>query len=179
MKKIIVCLLVMLMVTGCGMNSASNAVSTYLKKYKTLDSEVLVDLESVIEKENLDEEEQDKYRDVLKKQYKDLEFEIVDEEYDGDIGYVTVKIKVYDLYKAQKDATVYLENHRDEFNDENGVYDQDKFTSYKLDKMQNMNDKIEYTIIFTVNKEDDKYVVVQPTDNDLEKIHGIYNPNLD
>ena len=178
MKKIIVCLLVMLMVTGCGMNSASNAVTKYLKKYKTLDSEVLVDLESVIEKENLDEGEQDKYRDVLKKQYKDLEFEIVDEEYDKEVGYVTVKIKVYDLYKAQKDATVYLENHRDEFNDANGVYDQDKFTSYKLDKMQNMNDKIEYTIIFTVNKEDDKYVVVQPTDNDLEKIHGIYNPNL-
>ena len=179
MKKIIVCVLVMLMVTGCGMNSASNAVTKYLKKYKTLDSEVLVDLESVIEKENLDEGEQDKYREVLKKQYKDLEFEIVDEEYDEEVGYVTVKIKVYDLYQAQKDATVYLENHRDEFNDENGVYDQDKFTSYKLDKMQNMNDKIEYTIIFTVNKEDDKYVVVQPTDNDLEKIHGIYNPNLD
>lgn len=178
MKKFISLLLGVLLLTGCGMNSAEKAVDKYLKKYKTLDSEVLVDLENVIKKENLNEKEQDKYREVLKKQYKDLEYEIEDAEYDGNIAYVKVKVKVYDLYKAQKDVSIYLENNKEEFNDQNGNYDHSKFISYKLDKMQDMNDKIEYSIIFTVNKENDEYVVVQPTTNDLEKIHGIYNPNI-
>ncbi len=161
--------------TGCGMNDAKSAVDTYLKQYKTLDSEVLVDLEKVIEKENLTEEQSEKYRSILKKQYKDLNYEIVNEEYDGDNAYVTVKIEVYDLYKEQKNAALYLEENRSEFNDRNGNYDVSKFIDYKLDKMKNTTDKIDYTITFTVTKKKDKYVVSQPTENDLLKIHGVYN----
>ena len=41
--------------------------------------------------------------------------------------------------------------------------------------MKNTTDKIDYTITFTVTKEKDKYVVSQPTENDLLKIHGVYN----
>ena len=45
--------------------------------------------------------------------------------------------------------------------------------------MKNMTDRVEYTLTFTVTKEDDKYVVSQPTENDLKKIHGVYNYDLD
>ena len=45
--------------------------------------------------------------------------------------------------------------------------------------MQDTTNKIEYTITFTVTKDDDKYLIVQPTENDLMKIHGIYNYELD
>lgn len=178
MKKFLSLLLVVLLLCGCGSNNPKGAVETYLKKYKTLDSEVLVDLENVIKRENLSNEQQDKYRDVLKKQYKDLSYEILEEEYNDDVSYVTVKIEVYDLYKAQSDASVYLENNRSEFNNANGEYDNDKYIDYKLDKMKNMTDKVEYTIIFTVTKEKDKYIVAQPTENDLLKIHGVYNYDL-
>ena len=154
------------MISACGLNTAKVAVEDYLKKYKTLDSEVLVDLEEVVEKENLDEEE---------KQYKDLSYEVIDEEYDGDIAYITVKISVYDLYKAQSNASDYLANNKEEFTDEFGNYDASKYTNFKLDKMKDTTDKIEYTLTFTVNKENDKYIVDQPTENDLMKIHGIYN----
>lgn len=175
MKKILSLLLLLLLLTGCGKTSARMSVEDYLRKYKTLNSEVLLDLESVIEKENLNNEQQDKYRNILKKQYKDLTYEIVEEEYDDEASYVTVKVSVYDLYKAQSDASIYLENNKSEFNDDNGVYDVNKYIDYKLDKMQNTNDKIEYTIVFTVIKEDNKYVVMQPTETDLQKIHGIYS----
>lgn len=179
MKKFIACLLVLLLVTGCGKNTAREAVERYLKKYKALDSEVLVDMENIIDKENLSSKNQDKYRDILKKQYKDLSYEVIEEEYDDEVSYVTVKISVYDLYAVQNDADVYLENNRDKFNDENGSYSEEKFMDYKLDKMKNTTNKIDYTVIFTVIKEDDKYVVEQPTENDLLKIHGIYNGNID
>ena len=179
LKKIISLLVVSLLLFGCGANTAKNAVETYLKKYKTLDSEVLVDLESTIEKENLNDHQSEAYRDILKKQYQDLSYEITEEEYDEDVSYVSVKIEVYDLYKAQENASYYLQNNPNEFNDENGEYSVDKFLDYKLEQMKNMTDRVEYTITFTVTKEDDKYVVSQPTENDLKKIHGVYNYDLD
>lgn len=178
MKKLLLVLLVMIILTGCGGNTAKGAVDGYLKKYRNLDSEVLLDLERVVEKENLSDKEEDKYRDVLKKQYKDLSYEILEEEYNDDISYITVKISVYDLYKAQNDASVYLSNNPEEFYNENGEYDVNKYLDYKLDKMKDMTDRIEYTIEFTVTKEEDKYKVEQPNEETLEKIHGIYNYEL-
>ncbi len=181
MKKLLSLIFILIILSGCGNNTAKGAVESYLKKYKTLDSEVLVDLENVVEKENLSEDAKDKYRDVLKKQYKDLAYEILDEKYEGDISYVTVKIKVYDLYQAQVDAKNYLDNNPGEFI-KDGVYDEEKYTLYKLDKMQDTTNKIEYTITFTVSKDkddDNKYLIVQPTESDLLKIHGIYNYELD
>ena len=168
----------MLFITACGNNTARGSVDRYLKKYKTLDSEVLVDLEKVIESENLTKDQAEKYRNVLKKQYKDLTYDILEEEYDDEVSYVTVKISVYDLYRANYNAALYLENNRSEFYDENGNYDVNKYIDYRLDKMKDMIDRIDYTIIFTVTKDNNKYEVVQPTDNDLKKIHGIYNYEL-
>ena len=112
MKKVIVALVLTLLITGCGGNNARTAVDSYLKQYKNLSSEVLVDMEDVIEKENLTNEQEDKYREVLKKQYKDLTYEIIEEEYDNDVSYVTAKITVYDLYSAQSDASIYLEEKK-------------------------------------------------------------------
>jgi len=178
MKKILSLLLLILFITGCGGNTARTSVESYLKKYRNLSSEVLVDLENVISKENLTNSEQKKYREILKKQYKDLTYKITDEEYSNDVTYVTAKVTVYDLYTAQKDASVYLSNNKEKFNDENGVYDINKFIDYKLDKMKDVTNRIEYEITFTVTKEDDEYVVSQPTEADLQKIHGIYNPTL-
>ena len=166
MKKVFCLLVSLILFSACGMNTAKNSVEEYLKKYKTLDSEVLVDLENVIDSENLSEIDEDKY------------YEILEEEYDGDTAYVTVKISVYDLYKAAKEASDYLATNKDAFNDEDGNYSEELFTSYKLDKMKNTTEKVDYTITFTVKKENDTYVVSQPTENDLLKIHGIYNYDL-
>lgn len=179
MKKILLLLVVVFLLNGCGKNTARMATENYLKKYKTLNSEVLVDMENIIKKENLTTELEDKYREVLKKQYKDLSYEIIEEEYDDDVSYVTVKIDVYDLYKAERDADIYLENNKEEFYDENELYDINKFLNYKLDRMKETTSRIKYTIVFTITKENDKYVVEQPTENDLKKIHGIYNYEIE
>lgn len=159
-------------------NTASDAVKDYLNSYNNLDTKVLDDLETEVTKENLTLEQSDKYRSILKKQYKDLSYKIIKEEKEDDITLVTTKISVYDLYKAQSDASLYLADNMNEFYDENGKYNSDKYLDYKLEQMKNVTDKVEYTIIFEVEKEDDKYRVLQPSETDLEKIHGVYSYDI-
>lgn len=178
MKKFISLLLLVLILSGCGNSTSKNSVENYMKKYKTLDSEVLVDLENTIKKENLTSEQEEKYREILKKQYKDLSFDIIEEDYDNDVSYVTLKIEVYDLYKAGSDAVIYLENNPQEFYTKDNLYDINKFVDYKLDKMKNTTERVTYTITLNVVKENNKYVIEDLTENDLKKIHGIYNYEL-
>ena len=164
---------------SCMQKTAKTRVEEFLDQYRNLSANVLGDLDEVVDAEaDLNEEQKEKYRDVLKKQYSDLEYEIINENYDGDTAVVETKITVYDLYKAQKDATEYLNEHSEEFYDEFNNYDLSKFLDYKLDLMQKNTDTISYTINFNVEKnEDDVWQVTEISQSDLEKIHGIYEEN--
>lgn len=182
MKKILKVMLVMVFaitLAGCScmQKTAKTRVEEFLDQYRNLSANVLGDLDEVVDSETtLSEEQKEKYRDVLKKQYSDLKYEIVDETYDGDTAVVEAKITVYDLYKAQKDASTYLENNRDEFNDENGTYDSSKFMDYRLEQMQDITDTVEYTISFNLTKDNSgNWQINELSQDDLEKIHGIYN----
>lgn len=184
MKKIYKLLLVVgicLVLAGCGCmkKTAKGAVQDYLNQYKNLSSNVISSMDDVVNDENLTDSQKEKYRDILKRQYQDLKYEIVNEKYDGDNATVEVKITVYDLYKVQKDANNYLTNNGDEFK-ENGVYSNDLFMNYKLDKMKKVTDTIDYNIIFNVIKDDKgNYKVNDLSNSDLEKIHGVYNYDND
>ncbi len=176
MKKIISLLVISLFLFGCSCSDmgAKNAVSNYLAQYNNLSDEVLDDLDKTIIGEDLSDTQIEKYKEIIKKQYQDLKYEIVDEKYDGNKATITAKISVYDLYKAQKDANKYMTDNTSEFY-ENGIYSNKKYTDYKLDQMKMVNDRVTYTIDFIVNKKDNTWVVQQPSQSDLEKIHGIYN----
>ena len=100
-----------------------------------------------------------------------MEYEILDEKYDGDYAYVNVRVKVYDLYNVQVDA---LGNAKD-FILDNGNYNLYGFNLYKLDMMYLCDDKIEYDIVFKLISEDGKWHVLQLSNEYLEKLHGIYN----
>ena len=184
MKKVYKVLLVVgicLVLAGCGCmkKTAKGAVQDYLNQYKNLSSNVITSMDDVVNDENLTDSQKEKYRDILKRQYQDLKYEIVNEKYDGDNATVEVKITVYDLYKVQKDANNYLTNSGDEFK-ENGVYSNDLFMNYKLDKMKKVTDTVEYNITFNVTKDDKgNYKVNDLSNSDLEKIHGVYNYDND
>lgn len=184
MKKVYKVLLVVgicLVLAGCGCmkKTAKGAVQDYLNQYKNLSSNVISSMDDVVNDENLTDSQKEKYRDILKRQYQDLKYEIVNEKYDGDNATVEVKITVYDLYKVQKDANNYLTNSGDEFK-ENGIYSNDLFMNYKLDKMKKVTDTVEYNITFNVTKDDKgNYKVNDLSNSDLEKIHGVYNYDND
>lgn len=177
MKKLCLFLITLIAAVGCActMTKASDAVKEYLGKYNNHDQEILVELDALIKDENLSDEQGKKYQELMKKQYSDLKYEIVDETYNGDEAIVTTKINVYDLYNAQKEAENYKEEHKEEFQNDNKVYDINLFLDYKIEQMTKSDKRVEYTIDFKVIKKDGKWTIENISTEDLEKIHGIYN----
>lgn len=176
MKKLLLFLTCLFFAVGCSCSNdkASDAVEKYLNDYKGLSENVLEDMEDLIKKEELEDKDKDTYKEIMKKQYRDLNYTIENESYDGDTATVTVKITVYDLYKKQKESQDYLNSHQEEFLTD-GIYDVNKYISYKLNQMKDVNDTISYNIVFKVIRVDGKWQVEQPDEKTLEKIHGIYN----
>ncbi len=183
MKKFIMGFISVILLTGCSLgmsNTPSKAVETYLDRYINNDDVILAELDDYANNQtNLTDEQKETYKEVLKKQYSDLTYEIENEEYSGDTAVVTVKISVYDLYKVQQDADTYFTDHNDEFLDADGNYDEDLYMSYRLEQMKNATDKVEYTINVNVSKVDNAWSVDQLSNEDLQKIHGIYNYETD
>ncbi len=178
MKKILLTIICAFLLIGCMGNKASDAVESYLNQYRNLNDNVIGDLKDLTDSQNLNDEQKENYTKIMKKQYQDLQYEIVEEEYNGDKATVTAKITVYDLYKVQRDADSYMNSNMEEFYDDNDVYDNSLFLDYKLGKMKDNTETVSYTITFNVIKEDNNWIVVQPSEETLEKIHGIYNYEL-
>lgn len=176
-KILIICFSVFLLVgCSCSMSGTpKKAVEELLNKYKMNDKAVITELDDYVATQSLSDDQKKTYKEILKKQYTDLKYDLTEETVDGDTASVTAKITVYDLYKVQKTAETYLVEHKEEFYDENKVYDKTLFIDYKLDKMKKNTEVVDYTITFTLTKVDNKWTVDQLDDASLEKIHGIYN----
>ena len=176
MKKLLAILSCAFIMIGCSFNnSPKKTVEEFFNKYQSLDEAVLSDLELSSESSVLPGSEQkNEYMKAMKMQYSDLKYEITKEEVNGDEAVVTVKISVYDFYKAQKQANEYLNTPMDEFMTDN-TFDNSKFMSYKIKQMQESSDRIEYTINVDLKKKDEKWKVEAFDRTTLEKIHGTYN----
>ena len=111
----------------------------------------------------------------MKKQYQNLTYTIKDEEVNGDKATVKVEIEVYDFNKAMTKADDYLSENQDEFTDGNNNIDNEKFMDYKIKEMKNVNDKVKYTIDFTLTKNNNKWQLDDIDEITRQKIHGIYN----
>ncbi len=176
MKKFLFILACMFLMVGCSLtNTPTKKTEELFKKYQTLDSAVISDLELTTEGASLTTEKQkENYMKAMKMQYSDLKYEVLEEELNGDEATVSVKISVYDFYKVQKDANDYLKDNQDEFLTDN-VYDSAKFMEYKLKNMMDASDRVEYTIKVDLVKEDDEWVPQAFDKTTLEKIHGTYD----
>jgi len=174
MKKLLIFLFLLLTITGCGAdNTPKKEVQKLFSNYNNLSSDLLIQLDSVMESENLTESQIKKYKEVLKRQYKDLKYKINDEIISNDTAIVSAEVEVYDLAKVIDDADEYLKNNKDEFYN-NEKLDNEKFWNYKLDKMLESNEKIKYTIDFSLTKLDGKWTLDELLESDRQKIHGIY-----
>ena len=185
MKKIYQLLLIVsifIFTTGCTSNksTAQDAVKVFLDQYNNLNSSVLTDLENIIKEEDFNEEQKDLYRDIIKKQYSDMVYEVESESYNGNDAIVKTKVTVYDLYKVQNEVNNYMHNNQNEFVNNEGVFDNNLYLNYRLKEMNKVTDRVDYTIDFRVKKDKSGNWMVQELDNsDLEKIHGIYNYDIE
>lgn len=177
MKKrfLLICLLILILATGCKMGNTPTAkVEELLKRYNSNADVVKTELGDYLSSLNLDDDNQMEYENVYLRQYSDLKYEIKDEKIDGDTATVTVQIKVYDYHTAEADINNYVSTHQNEFYDDNDVYSSEKALKYRIDELKKVNDKIEYTIDFTLTKANDMWTVDTLTNEQLEKIHGTY-----
>ncbi len=178
MKKFLLIIMTLFLLVGCEtvMNNPTKRVETFLNKYQTMDSEVLKQLDETLSNDvNLTESQKKDYKDLMKKQYQNLTYTIKDEEVNGDKATVKVEIEVYDFNKAMTKADDYLSENQDEFTDENNNIDNEKFMDYKIKEMKNANDKVKYTIDFTLTKNNNKWQLDDIDEITRQKIHGIYN----
>ena len=161
MKKIITLLLSITLMSGCSLgedmtNTPTKKVEGYLNNYQTLNENVLTDLEDLISDMDYKDDQKDRYRDIMKKHYQDLTYEIKDEKIDGDNATVEAEIEVKDysdILTTDKD--------KDEFKDDEGEYDESKYYDYQLDLLEKA-------------KENGEWKLQEPSNTDKEKIHGIY-----
>lgn len=177
MKKIIVILSILLIMTGCGKlsNTPTKRVEELFDNYKMLNENVIKQLNEIVDKdERFNASQKELYKDIMKKQYNNLMYEIKDEYINGDDAIVTVQITVKDFNKVLKDTDVYYEAHKEEFKDANGEY-QEKYVDYLLDKMKDAKESVSYTLKLNLIKKDKKWELEELSSSDIDKINGIYS----
>lgn len=174
MKKVLYCLMAIVLLTGCSCsanmgNTPTKKVEEYLNKYQTNDDDVVSDLDNVLTNDTtLTSDERTDYSDFMKKHYQDMQYEIKDEMIDGDTATVDAEITVRNYANAINEANQYRIDNSDEFNDEN------TFAKYRLDRLKEVTDTETYTITFHLTKENEEWKIENLSDDDLRKLSGMY-----
>ncbi len=172
-------ILVLTNLTGCEnnlMNTPTKRVETMLNNYITLNSDVLKDLdETLLTDTTMTMEQKDEYRDIIKKLYQNMSYEIKDETIDGELATVETEIEVYNYKKIIDEANTYLQNNQSEFLTTGNTIDVEKFNDYKLGELKKAKDKVTYTLNITLKKVDGKWQLDDLTDTEISKLHGMYD----
>ena len=164
-KKIFLVSLILFMLVGCGMaNTPSSIVENVLMKYQKVDNDIDMAIDNVLEEQNLTPDHAERYRKLLTDQYKNLSYEIKDEKIDGDKATVTVEIEVIDYKSAIADLTF-----------DSTVYTKETFDEEKLNRLENAQNKVTYTLELTLTKDkDDSWHLDALTNEQIKKIQGMY-----
>jgi len=177
MKKILWAVLIMFCLTGCDnlMNTPTKKVEYLLGKYQSNDQDVLKQLDNTLSTDNvLKEEQKNRYKKIMERQYKDLMYTIKNEAIDGKTAVVEVEIEVYDYASAVTMTEDDLINNSEKYKDSAGEIDNTLYNNTKLDNLENVNNRIKYTINFTLSKIDEEWIVDDLTETERMKIHGLY-----
>ena len=168
MKKIILVFIFLLILVGCSLsNSPTSKVEDFLSKYQMLDKDIESGIDDVVSEEALTSNQSERYRDLIEKQYKNLSYEIKDEKYEGDSAIITVEIEVLDYKKAINDiSTSYLQ--KDD-------YTVEEYNDSKLSALENVKEKVIYTIDFRVDKDSNgNWYLAGLSNETIKKILGMY-----
>ena len=144
MKKQILMMvfLVIGILSGCSLgNTPTSRVEDLLSKYQMLDSDINISYVSLSEDTNIDSDYKDRYEELIRKQYRNMSYEIKEETIDGDGATVTVEIEVMDYQKII-----------DEYDKDD--YTTDEYHKLVLEALEKANDKVVYTLDINVIKDE-------------------------
>lgn len=184
MRKFIIflsCFISILFLNGCSLgNTPTKKVEDFLNNYNSHSKNVLTQLKEMVDSDGLmNDDQKDRYSNILKKQYKDMTYDIKDETIDGDNATVTAEIEVYDFYTINRNSQDYFNNNQDQFKDDNvtdnnGAISSSKFVDYRIEQLENAKDRVKYTVTFSLRKVDDKWILNDIDDATRQKIHGLF-----
>jgi len=177
MKKLLLAVILMFLITGCdnNMDSPTKKVETYFNQYQTLDKSVLDDLDRVLANDtSIDANAKKDYRDFMKSHYQDLDYTIINETINKDKATVTVDVTVKNYAKKLSDISIYKNNNPNEFNNENEEYDIGLFSAYRLKELKKVTDTMTYRLDITLTKINGVWQIDELSDADLNKINGLY-----
>lgn len=174
-KYILVILIVFISACSLKNNKPEEVVKDYFDSYITLSSNAKKDIDTIILNSNLSKNQRKVYKNILKRQYKSLKYNIISTSYNKDIAVIKVKINVYDLNAAETEAYEYLSLNLKEFYNETSEFDNDLYLNYKLNLMNSIKTRVDYDVELKLTKKDGSWVLNPPDDKTLEKIHGVYS----
>lgn len=168
MKKISILFISLLLLMGCELsNTPTSKVDDLMQKYQRLDSDIQNGIDNVIDDENLNQTQKERYKKLIEDQYKNLSYEIKNEKIDGDTAIITTEIEVLDYKKAINETTSIYSNKDD--------YSVEQYNNTKLDNLEKVKDKVTYTIEFEVKKDKDGNWNLSSLSNEtIKKIQGMY-----
>lgn len=176
MKKIIIILISLFFFCGCSNNKGpEEIVSNYLNSFINLDKSVLNEINNVVDNnEEFNDAHKSMYKKILIRQYQSLKYDILSSDIDDKYAIVKVNVIVHDLNKASKEAQNDLITNLSNFYDEKNVFDNNKYLLTKLEYMEKSKFLTDYDIDFILKKKKGKWILENPTEEDLLKIHGLY-----
>ena len=163
MKKVLIFIgsILIIGLTGCSTsinNTPTKKVEEFLTKYQILDSEVIDDLDKVIEEEEkFNTVNREEYKELIKSQYQDMTY------------------LVKDYKKVMDEAEVYRDNNISLFTDELGNYKETMYIEYVIKQLKEAKETVKYTLELGVTKNDKKWQIDQIDEDTEDKILGIYN----
>ncbi len=174
MKKWLIARLCMFSLVGCSIrkdmtNAPTKKVEAYMDGYQKLDSSVLNDLDTLLQDVEYTVELKCRYKELMKKHYKDINYEIKEEKINGDKATVEVEVEVKDYSKVLSSKDI-----PDEIKDEEGNYSEEAYYTYQLDQMEKVSEKVKYTVTFYLTKVDKEWQIDDLNESTMQKIHGIY-----
>ena len=180
-KILLVGLAILFFVTGCSyegtmLNTPTKKVEMFFSNYQTLNQDVMDDLDKVVdEEERFNTKQRETYRELMKKHYQAIQYDVKDERINGDEAEVRTEIEVIDYSKILKNTDRYLQEHRDEFLDEKGQYDETKYMDYRLEQLKEAKETVKYDMTFHLTKKDKEWQIDSLTTEQEQKIHGMYD----
>lgn len=164
--------IILLIVGNAKSNSIEGLTKSYMKKYQKLDKEVVNKIKYEFD-DKLTPTQKQKYKTIIENQYEELEYDIVEVRKDGVMGEVDVRFSVYDLASAMEQANSYIAVYGDKFK-KNGKFDEYAAIDYKLEMLDDVETKVDYTITFNFYKDDGTWIMDEVLEPDLKKIRGTF-----
>lgn len=176
MKKILVFIITILLVTGCSNDQPYELVRNDLAKYQNLDSDMMNQLKNVLKEETtLDKDQKEKYKALMIKQYQHMNYQLVSEDINKDEAIINVEIEVYNYLSSLISSLEYKKENEEKFHDSDGNFDQSKFITYQLQQLKSVTARERYLVSYILKKENKTWEIVEYPEYIVDKLHGFHH----